>query len=189
MKSNIEALGFDFCGNGTLMSVDQPAVVDFRWKDEANNRAVLTISDHLDWEEEGEHLLLLQDKLNHYLEFIESGQLIEAKPEFKGLPVLIHVAAQYPLSGQAAKFYERAKERAADFGCSLEFDLGATSARTNKEGDRKYFLSLDCSARARCRFHLDTSSEGRELQSTEARSNRTKEGVENPKEQALLSQP
>jgi hypothetical protein len=107
------------------MSVDQPAVIDFLWKDEANNRAVLTISDHLDWEEEGEHLLLLQDKLNHYLEFVESGQLVEAEPGFKGLPVLIHVAAQYPLSAQAAKFYEMANERAADFGCSLEFDLGA----------------------------------------------------------------
>ena len=54
------------------MSIDQPAVIDFLWKDGPNNRAVLTISDHLDWEEEGEHLLLLQDKLNHYLEFIES---------------------------------------------------------------------------------------------------------------------
>lgn len=107
------------------MSVEQPAVVDFLWKDEANNRAVLTITDHLDWEDEGEHLLMLQDKLNHYLEFIEGGQLVEAKPAFKGLPVLIHVAAQHPLSANAAKFYEMAKARAAEFGCSLEFDLGA----------------------------------------------------------------
>ena len=54
-------------------------------------------------------MLLLQDKLNHYLEFIESGQLVEAKPEFKGLPVLIHVAAQYPLSDQATNFVSRAE--------------------------------------------------------------------------------
>jgi hypothetical protein len=106
------------------MSVDQPAVIDFLWKDEKNNRAVLTISDHLDWEEEGEHLLLLQEKLNHYLEFIESGQLMEAKPEFRGLPVLLHVAAQYPLSEQAARFYDMVKERVAAMGCSLMFDLG-----------------------------------------------------------------
>ena len=76
------------------MSIDQPAVIDFLWKDEKNNRAVATIADHLDWEKEGEHLLLLQNKLNHYLEFIQSGQLVKAKPEFKGLPVLIHVAAR-----------------------------------------------------------------------------------------------
>jgi hypothetical protein len=106
------------------MSIDEPAVVDFLWKDEANNRAVLTISDHLDWEDEGEHLLLLQDKLNHYLEFVEGGQLVEAKPEFKGLPVLIHVAAQHPLSENAAKFYEMAQQRVAELGCALEFDLG-----------------------------------------------------------------
>lgn len=106
------------------MSIDEPAVVDFLWKDEANNRVVLTISDHLDWEEEGEHLLLLQDKLNHYLEFVEGGQLVKAKPEFKGLPVLIHVAAQHPLSENAARFYEMVKERVAQLGLELEFDLG-----------------------------------------------------------------
>lgn len=106
------------------MSIDQPAVIDFLWKDEQNNRAVVTISDHLDWEEEGEHLLLLQDKLNHYLEFIESGQLAENKPELKGLPVLIHVAAQYPLSEQAARFYELVKGQVSQMGISLEFDLG-----------------------------------------------------------------
>ncbi len=106
------------------MSIDQPSVIDFLWKDGRNNRAVLTISDHLDWEEEGEHLLLLQDKLNHYLEFVESGQLMKSKPEFKGLPVLIHVAAKHPLSEQAGRFYEMAKKRAAELGFSLEFDLG-----------------------------------------------------------------
>ena len=106
------------------MSAEQPAVIDFLWKDDVNNRAVLTITDHLDWEDEGEHLLMLQDKLNHYLEFIEGGQLVEAKPQFKGLPVLIHVAAKHPLSAQAARFYEMVKERIGQFGCSLEFDLG-----------------------------------------------------------------
>lgn len=106
------------------MSIDQPAVIDFLWKDDKDNRAVLTISDHLDWEDEGEHLILLQDKLNHYLEFIESGQLVKSKPEFKGLPVLIHVAAQHPLSEQAGRFYEMVKERVAELGFSLEFDLG-----------------------------------------------------------------
>ena len=106
------------------MSIDQPTVVDFLWKDEKKDRVVLTISDHLDWEEEGEHLLLLQDKLNHYLEFIEGGQLLEAKPEFKGLPVLIHVAAKHPLSDQAAKFYEMVNERVGELGFSLVFDLG-----------------------------------------------------------------
>ena len=106
------------------MSIDQPTVVDFLWKDDRHKRAVLTISDHLDWEEEGEHLLLLQDKLNHYLEFIQSGQLAEAKPDFKGLPVLIHVAAQHPLSEHAGRFYEMVKERVAQLGVSFEFDLG-----------------------------------------------------------------
>lgn len=106
------------------MSVDQPAVIDFLWKDQKHNRVVLTISDHLDWEEEGEHLLLLQDKINHYLEFVESGQLGEARPEFRGLPVLIHVAALHALSKHAARFYELVAERLSGTPVSIEFDLG-----------------------------------------------------------------
>ena len=106
------------------MSIDQPAVIDFLWKEGRNNRTVLTISDHLDWEDEGEHLILLQDKLNHYLEFVESGQLGEAKPEFKG------PSRPHPCSGSVSlecagrQVLRMVKERVAELGFSLEFDLG-----------------------------------------------------------------
>nr|WP_211171156.1 DUF6572 domain-containing protein [Bacillus sp. DNRA2] len=33
------------------------------------------IADHLDWENELQHLKLLQDKINAYISFIESGQV------------------------------------------------------------------------------------------------------------------
>lgn len=35
---------------------------------------LMLISDHLDWEQEYDHLLVLQEKINHYLDFIQSGQ-------------------------------------------------------------------------------------------------------------------
>ena len=41
----------------------------------------LTISDHLNWEDEASHSLLLQDKIAAYLEFIEAGQLVENYPD------------------------------------------------------------------------------------------------------------
>jgi hypothetical protein len=69
-----------------------------------------------------EHELILERKLATYFHFIESGQLLEAKPECKGLPVIIHVRAKYPLSEDREEFYELAKENAAELGATLEFD-------------------------------------------------------------------
>jgi hypothetical protein len=59
------------------MSIEQTNTVDFVTLDETSGETLLTISDHLAWDEnEGAHLELLQSKLNAYLRFIESGELI-----------------------------------------------------------------------------------------------------------------
>lgn len=39
-----------------------------------NGELVMLISDHLDWSNEGEHLLALQDKINAYIAFWETMQ-------------------------------------------------------------------------------------------------------------------
>ena len=106
------------------MSVDQTDKIDFLWKDEQSGHLMLTITDHLDWKkrDEGDHLSLLQEKINTYLHFIESGQVWKAKPEYKGLPVVIHVRAKYRPSKEAAKFYKLAEKGVAAAGASLVFD-------------------------------------------------------------------
>ena len=43
--------------------------------DEEARTELLAIYDHLDWENETEHLYLLQKKINSYLIFIQDGQL------------------------------------------------------------------------------------------------------------------
>jgi hypothetical protein len=53
------------------MSVDQTNIVDFISINSSGN-VVLTISDHLEWDNEGRHIYILQEKLNKYLAFIES---------------------------------------------------------------------------------------------------------------------
>lgn len=106
------------------MSIEQSNAIDFLAHDKKRQRAVMFISDHLDWEQdEGGHLELLQDKLNHYIWAIEDGKIIEAMPELKGLPVSIIVWGSHPLSEDAERFYDLAKERASELGFSLEFDL------------------------------------------------------------------
>lgn len=106
------------------MSVDETNKIDFTAWDKNKSCVWLTISDHLGWrEEEGEHLLLLQDKLNTYLYFIESGKLVETFPWADGLPVVIRIAAKYPLSAEATKFFDLVKGKLGEIGVSLEFTL------------------------------------------------------------------
>ena len=106
------------------MTVEQPKVIDFVSTNKEGTRVYLTISDHLDWraDDEEHHLLSLQEKINHYLHFAESGQLAKYRPEFEGLPVTIHVRAKYPLRGEGVKFYEAAHKIVADTGLTLEFE-------------------------------------------------------------------
>ena len=76
------------------MSIDQTEVVDAIGVDDSTGQVVLTISDHLEWD--NDHLLLLQEKLNTYLSFVESGELLGSYPNAKGREVLINVVCKYP---------------------------------------------------------------------------------------------
>ena len=106
------------------MSVDETNKIDFVSLAKDKSCVRLTISDHLDWEvEEGEHLLLLQEKLNTYLYFIESGKLLDTFPQAEGLPVVIRIAGKFTLSAEAMKFFGLAKEKLATLDVSLEFQL------------------------------------------------------------------
>jgi len=58
------------------MSINELRVIDIVSK-KKNSCIVLTISDHLDWEKTKEHLLLLEEKINTYLSFLESGDVYE----------------------------------------------------------------------------------------------------------------
>ena len=104
------------------MTIDQTNVVDFIGIERDTGRVSLTISDHLDWEEdEGEHLLMLQEKLNSYLNFVENGELEESYPHTRGRSVVIKIFAKYPLSQEAEKFFRLAKDFIEKAGFSLEF--------------------------------------------------------------------
>lgn len=75
------------------MSIDQTGVIDAIGVDSTTGQVVLTISDHLEWD--NQHMLLLQEKLNTYLSFAESGELLDSYPDSKGREVLINVVCKY----------------------------------------------------------------------------------------------
>lgn len=120
------------------MAVDEPNKIDFVAYDKTKTFVDLVISDHLDWREnEGEHLLILQDKLNTYLEFKEGGQLVERFPWAASLPVTIKIMAKYPLSPQAEKFLRLAKDPVEETGAALVFELVPQKTKSGRNRKAK----------------------------------------------------
>ena len=56
-----------------------------------------------------EQTVLLQEKLNHYLQYILDGQLHEERPEADNIPKTIELHLQHPASGVAAEFLSKVK--------------------------------------------------------------------------------
>jgi hypothetical protein len=104
------------------MTVEEVSKIDRLAFDRKTGDVHLVISDHLDWDEnEGEHLLVLQDKLNTYLAFVEGGQLYAEHPRAVGKRIVFYVMAKFPLSDEANKFYQLAGKAIQDSGYSLQF--------------------------------------------------------------------
>jgi hypothetical protein len=106
------------------MSIEETTTVDFVTIENATGNALLTISDHLPWAtEEGRHLELLQEKINAYLRFIESGELVTKLPEARGRHLVINLVGEFPLSEQGMLFVERAAGAIKSAGFEFRFTL------------------------------------------------------------------
>ena len=104
------------------MTVEDVDKVDRIGVDRKTGDVHLLISDHLDWDQnEGEHLLVLQDKLNTYLEFVESGQLYAKYPRAVGKKIVFEVMGKFALSKEASKFYQIVGNAVQKYGCTLQF--------------------------------------------------------------------
>jgi hypothetical protein len=108
------------------MSVDQPDVVDMVSISQAGEVA-LTVSDHLDWSNSIEHQTILQNKLNAYLAFVESGELIQQYPEARGRNVVLNVVFKHRPDRDGLVFMKRATRVIQSAGFRLQYELFAES--------------------------------------------------------------
>jgi len=91
------------------MSVEQEDVIDYISIDRATGDVLLTIADHLPWDDFAQHLTKLEAKVNSYLRFVTSGQLIEARPEAAGRHVIIDLVVKHFPPAEARHLLEAAK--------------------------------------------------------------------------------
>jgi hypothetical protein len=101
------------------VSVEQTDVVDFIGIDRWTGQVTLTISDHLDWSDSVAHQAILQRKLNAYLAFVESGEILESYPNAKDKPVVFSVVFKFPPDEAGRAFLARAREVIESAGFSL----------------------------------------------------------------------
>ena len=100
------------------MTVEDTKKVDFIGIGE--EKVSLLISDHLEWQEEDEeHLYLLQEKLNAYLMFCESGEILESFPKSKGIEIEIEIVLKYSPNDQGNWFFKEAKSLLKNSGIGL----------------------------------------------------------------------
>jgi hypothetical protein len=88
------------------MSVIDINKVDGMGKSKEGNELLFLISDHLDWGKEYEHLKILQDKINAYIEFIEGKQFLSTYPDDSFESYVIEIHFKYDITENCFKFLD-----------------------------------------------------------------------------------
>lgn len=101
------------------MTVEDPQKIDIISIDPMSDEVVLTIADHLDWSDDYEHLITLQKKLNTYLSFIHSGEILQLYPNARNRRAVIDILFKHAPPSVATEFVRRAATSAAEIGVSV----------------------------------------------------------------------
>ncbi|MCG8332078.1 MAG: hypothetical protein MI974_30610 [Chitinophagales bacterium] len=105
------------------MSILDSRKVDFIGIEVGSNDVILTISDHLDWKNSEFHLEKLQNKINNYIKFYESGQIYEDYPNAKGKNIIIALTLAEPLNEEGTDFCVEAKQILNGMGLDLRIEV------------------------------------------------------------------
>ena len=105
--------------NDNSMTLENATSVDAIGIESTTDFAVLTLGDSWDWTNEQAHLNALQDKLNAYFQFIESGQVWESYPAARGRKLVIDVVTRFPLSAAGQNLLNAASDIASDLGAVI----------------------------------------------------------------------
>jgi hypothetical protein len=75
---------------------------------EHDGTVVLSIIDGWDWSDPDDHLVALQDKLNTYFGFVETGELLIEYPSAENHPIRIALVSRLPIPNEAVALLEQA---------------------------------------------------------------------------------
>jgi len=101
------------------VTVQDPNLIDVTSIDKQTGDVILTISDHLDWADTIEHQQILQRKINAYLAFIESGDLLQQFPDAKGPGVTVSIVFKFKPDARGAEVSRSSNQSSRVSGFSL----------------------------------------------------------------------
>lgn len=104
----------------TLAKLD---VVDGIGTDRVSGEVVLLLADEMSWENPQAHADLLTEKLNRYLGFVESGELITSYPDAEGHAVRIDILLRCEPPASVVSSLESARKVANEYKCSITWRL------------------------------------------------------------------
>lgn len=105
------------------MSVEQLDVIDIIGIEKNSGRVTLTISDHLDWFDTVQHQIILQEKINQYLAFVESNEIFESYPDAKGRPIVVTVVFKFSPDKKGYEFLAKARAVIESAGLDLRYEV------------------------------------------------------------------
>ena len=91
-----------------------------------NNTGVCTLAiiDSLDWKKEEDHLILLQEKMNTYLRFIESGEIYLVYEPANGKELEIKIYFAHVLPSSCQEFIQYISSILSESGIQLAYQVG-----------------------------------------------------------------
>ena len=108
------------------MSIVDNKTVDGIALTDDNKGIILLIADHMDWRDEYQHLVMLQEKINVYITFLEQKQ-------YENITYgIIEIHFLYSLTANAEKFLQSVQNQVAELGVKIQYCVsqeGADEAR------------------------------------------------------------
>lgn len=106
------------------MSITEVNEIDMMGKGKDGDELIFLIADHLDWSDEHTHLLLLQEKLNSYLMFIESKQYQETYVNASFDSYIIEIHFQDEPTSNCMKFLDVVAKNVAEIHVEIKIEIG-----------------------------------------------------------------
>lgn len=92
-----------------LLNIEKTNTIDGLAIDNENNKKLLMLlADGMDWSDEYNHLLLLQEKINNYIAYIESKQYLEKYEDIELIDIQIKFL--FKETDNCEKFLEQVKK-------------------------------------------------------------------------------
>ena len=108
------------------MSIAESNVIDGVGISKDNNHVLgLFLADHLDWKDEYQHLLALQEKINSYISYVETKQYEETYPNHQIDAFLLDIHFKYDITENCEKLLNVVAEQVAPLNMSIQATISS----------------------------------------------------------------